>query len=100
MSVERRMVAWYFADANCVRGDAVDKRSHKRSIAKEFKQLPDRARFPDYYDVIPEPMSLEVIKRKLDSNSFATPAAFFHDLHLIFLNAKHCELSSLLATRS
>ena len=40
----------------------VSRLPHRRPISQVFKSLPDRNSFPEYYKIIPEPMSLDVVK--------------------------------------
>jgi hypothetical protein len=52
--------------------------------------------FPDYYETIKVPMSLEMVQAKLDDSSYETLREVFNDLGQIFNNAKRCRLVSSL----
>jgi chromatin structure-remodeling complex subunit RSC1/2 len=56
-----------------------------------FRQLPDRKIYADYFEAIPEPECLDNVSTRLGEGGFEHPEEFFKQLHLVFLNAKHCE---------
>lgn len=62
-----------------------------RDLAEIFCQLPDREMYADYYVAISEPECLDNIAVELGEQKYASPEAFFGQLQLVFLNAKHCE---------
>ena len=43
---------------------------------------------PDYYDVIKQPMCLQMIKEKVDASAYKDWRAFEKDVLLIFANAR------------
>jgi hypothetical protein len=74
--------------------------------------LPDKKLFPDYYQVIPEPICLNMIsvrvtvlypsdpmsdcsharfQNRLKKNQYKTPEDFLRDMQLVFLNAQFCK---------
>ncbi|CCH41773.1 Chromatin structure-remodeling complex subunit [Wickerhamomyces ciferrii] len=55
-------------------------------IAPIFNTMPDKKLYPDYYDVITTPTSLQSIKKRL--NIYHTPNDFIKDLAQIVWNAK------------
>ncbi|BFZ58587.1 hypothetical protein PYCC9005_005651 [Savitreella phatthalungensis] len=61
--------------------------SKGRQLARVFEELPDRKDYPDYYDIIKLPMSLETVSRKLKSKAYTDLAAFAADLRQVFHNA-------------
>ncbi|CAG8467825.1 18250_t:CDS:10 [Acaulospora morrowiae] len=63
-----------------------DKRG--RRIARLFTSLPDRKRYPDYYEEIKRPISLEIIKKKIERNDYQDEGELKADLELMFENAK------------
>jgi protein polybromo-1 len=63
-----------------------------RYLAKAFRELPDQAMYPNYFDIIRQPMCLSVIKEKLDQSSYKDWAAFEKDILLIFANARQYNL--------
>ncbi|KAG8678166.1 hypothetical protein FRC08_018011, partial [Ceratobasidium sp. 394] len=60
-----------------------------RLVAEMFKELPDRTTWADYYQVIPEPRALNVIKDKLEKGKYKTAEVLHSDLELVFANAIH-----------
>ncbi|RIB06835.1 hypothetical protein C2G38_2007116 [Gigaspora rosea] len=57
-------------------------------MAKLFNTLPDRRHYPDYYEEIKKPISLEMIKKKIDRKEYPDNESFESDLDLMFENAK------------
>lgn len=55
-------------------------------IAPIFNTMPDKKLYPDYYDIITTPTSLNSIKKRL--NAYTTPNEFIKDLAQIVWNAK------------
>ncbi|WWD20801.1 hypothetical protein CI109_105278 [Kwoniella shandongensis] len=62
-----------------------------RKLADIFRELPDKELYEDYYEAIPEPECLDNIATQLANQIYPNPELFFKQLHLVFLNAKHCE---------
>ncbi|WWC72663.1 uncharacterized protein I206_106627 [Kwoniella pini CBS 10737] len=60
-----------------------------RRMSDIFRELPDREDYEDYYQAIPEPECLDNISTQLGAQAYVNSEAFFKQLHLIFLNAKH-----------
>ncbi|ORX41076.1 Bromodomain-containing protein [Kockovaella imperatae] len=58
------------------------------SMAEPFIKLPNKRSFPDYYETIPHPISLEMVHARLQSSSYETLGAVCSDLGQIFWNAK------------
>jgi hypothetical protein len=56
-------------------------------------QAEQQRSFPDYYETIKHPMSLEMVHQKLVSKSYETVKDVVADLGQIFNNAKRCELT-------
>ncbi|TPP39754.1 Protein polybromo-1 [Fasciola gigantica] len=54
-----------------------------------FIHLPSREEYPDYYQIIPEPIDLTMIKRKMDENHYSAHQEMVSDLRLMFNNARH-----------
>ncbi|CAG8536798.1 6105_t:CDS:10 [Acaulospora colombiana] len=59
-----------------------------RRIARLFTSLPDKKRYPDYYEEIKKPISLEIIKKKIERNDYQDERELKVDLELMFENAK------------
>ncbi|KAL5112565.1 Protein polybromo-1 [Taenia crassiceps] len=53
-----------------------------------FMILPSKEDYPDYYEVIQEPIDLTMIKERMDSNKYPTHQAMVADLRLMFNNAR------------
>ncbi|WVW80738.1 hypothetical protein I302_102724 [Kwoniella bestiolae CBS 10118] len=60
-----------------------------RKMSDIFRDLPDKVEYEDYYQAIPEPECLDNIATHLGAQTYSIPEAFFKQLHLVFLNAKH-----------
>ncbi|KAH9816145.1 Bromodomain-containing protein [Melampsora americana] len=63
-----------------------DQDGRLRSIA--FMDLPSATEYPDYYQWIKRPLSLNQIKQKLDQLAYPTQDKFIADMRLVFNNAK------------
>ena len=49
----------------------------------------DGAQIPDYYKIIPNPMDLSTVEKKLKSNRYRKLDTFIEDVNQIFLNCQH-----------
>ena len=58
-----------------------------RALAPIFEQLPTPAELPDYYELIPEPVDLVGIDRRLRDGGYADLPAFQADVELMWANA-------------
>ena len=54
----------------------------------EFRELPNRARFADYYRMIKKPIALSQIKAKIKTGQYRTMLAMQKDVQLMCGNAK------------
>ncbi|KAL5013533.1 hypothetical protein ScPMuIL_007803 [Solemya velum] len=54
-----------------------------------FMELPSRTDYPDYFDVILNPVDLNLIENKIKNEKYSTEHALVSDLMLMFNNAKH-----------
>ncbi|KAK4687188.1 hypothetical protein P7C73_g2928, partial [Tremellales sp. Uapishka_1] len=63
-----------------------DKDGH--SLSYHFTKLPNKRAFPDYFEIIKHPMSLEMVQAKLDASAYETLRDVCNDLSQIFNNAK------------
>ncbi|KAG8895784.1 hypothetical protein FRB99_000351 [Tulasnella sp. 403] len=79
-AVERGMKLW-----NAVK---LAKDSDGRPLSVDFLKLPSKRQYPDYYVFIKQPISLEEIKAKLDTNSYGSFKAVKTDFDIMFTNAK------------
>ncbi|KAH9964614.1 hypothetical protein BC827DRAFT_1188416 [Russula dissimulans] len=59
----------------------------KRVLAELFLELVDKNAWADYYQVIPQPRSLNAISNKLQAGSYNDPLEVYEDLSLVFWNA-------------
>ncbi|KAI0932780.1 hypothetical protein AcV5_004095 [Taiwanofungus camphoratus] len=59
----------------------------KRRLVDMFLELPDKASWPEYYQVIPEPRCINGVKMDLERNKYKDPSDVYTDLSLVFLNA-------------
>ncbi|EPQ61248.1 hypothetical protein GLOTRDRAFT_135767 [Gloeophyllum trabeum ATCC 11539] len=61
----------------------------KRRLCDMFRELPDREAWPEYYDIIPQPRSMNGVQEKLKKNSYRNVMDAYEDLNLVFLNAMY-----------
>ncbi|KAI5953338.1 hypothetical protein KGF54_002709 [Candida jiufengensis] len=57
-----------------------------RLLIKHFDKLPDSKNYPDYYNLIKNPMSLAEIRIKVRSRKYTDVDQFINDLDLMFAN--------------
>lgn len=50
-------------------------------------ELPDKKEYPDYYDEISTPISMQQIKKKIDNAGYVSMVQFKQDFYLMFANA-------------
>ncbi|KAK3800671.1 hypothetical protein RRG08_003077 [Elysia crispata] len=60
-----------------------------RLLRPIFMVLPSRKDYPDYYQVIMEPVDMTMIEAKLKSDKYPSEQALLSDLELMFNNARH-----------
>ncbi|PAA51159.1 hypothetical protein BOX15_Mlig031323g1, partial [Macrostomum lignano] len=60
-----------------------------RLLREIFVKLPPKNEYPMYYEVIPEPIDLTIIRAKIDARKYETHHQLVSDLKLMFANAKH-----------
>lgn len=53
-----------------------------------FMQLPSKKEYPDYYDVITNPIDMSMIEQKIKGNQYPNPQALLSDFELMFNNAR------------
>merc|ERR1712155_299915 len=66
-------------------GDASDP---DRMLNTVFQLLPSKRRYPEYFEVITEPMDLKMVAEKIQKNKYKEIAELEKDLQLIFTNAR------------
>ncbi|XP_022095945.1 protein polybromo-1-like isoform X3 [Acanthaster planci] len=59
-----------------------------RNISLIFRKLPPRSQFPDYYDIIKNPIDMKVIAKNIRSGRYASLSDLEKDLLLMVKNAK------------
>lgn len=62
---------------------------YKRHLTDAFLELPDKEEWADYYEIIPQPRSLNIVHAKLQAENYDNCLAAYADLALVFLNALH-----------
>ncbi|KZS91702.1 hypothetical protein SISNIDRAFT_413701 [Sistotremastrum niveocremeum HHB9708] len=60
-----------------------------RKLAEIFMELPDKEDWPDYYEAIPEPRSINGIRESLAKGSYKKAEEVYADLMLVTLNAEY-----------
>ncbi|BGP38588.1 hypothetical protein JCM10450v2_002537 [Rhodotorula kratochvilovae] len=58
-----------------------------RNYAENFQVLPDRNLWPDYYQLIVEPMAFETVRARVQKGHYKTVEPFYQDVMTIFENA-------------
>src|SRR6266702_2238736 len=71
----------YKAIMNCT-----DENGRKRCDL--FRELPDKREYPDYYRIIPLPIALSHIRKRINSHQYKTVTGFRDDVRLMFTNAR------------
>jgi hypothetical protein len=62
---------------------------HRGNICSPaFMRLPSKRHYPDYYDIIPQPICLDDIKKKIDEDEYPLLDEVRQDFELCFTNAK------------
>ncbi|KIL71554.1 hypothetical protein M378DRAFT_174801 [Amanita muscaria Koide BX008] len=59
-----------------------------RTLSTEFLKRPPKRIYPDYYQIIQQPIALEDIKKQLDNDAYQSLEAVRVDFELCFMNAK------------
>ncbi|CAE6432079.1 unnamed protein product [Rhizoctonia solani] len=57
-------------------------------LATEFKKLPSKRHYPDYFELIKQPIAFDDIRAKLDAHGYASLDQVKADFDLCFRNAK------------
>uniref|UniRef100_A0A5S6Q9E8 Protein polybromo-1 n=1 Tax=Trichuris muris TaxID=70415 RepID=A0A5S6Q9E8_TRIMR len=63
--------------------------SDGRRLSIAFMEKPSKKKYPDYYQVIPEPIDLRTIRASIEADRYASSNAMAADFDLLFENAKH-----------
>ena len=64
-----------------------------RAVAGIFMDLPAREMYPDYYQLISVPMSLQLIRQKIETGGYSRDSSLFEsDVLLMFANARRYNL--------
>ncbi|KAI4525750.1 hypothetical protein K525DRAFT_190786 [Schizophyllum commune Loenen D] len=66
---------------------AVTGAPRKRRLVEMFMELVDREAWPQYYQYVPAPRSIEDTQRSLDANKYHNAIDVYTDLSLVFWNA-------------
>ncbi|KAI0656799.1 SNF2 family N-terminal domain-containing protein [Cubamyces menziesii] len=53
-----------------------------------FRELPDRREYPDYYQLIKQPIALSTIRKRISSHYYKNVLDFREDMRLMFNNAR------------
>jgi ATP-dependent helicase STH1/SNF2 len=59
-----------------------------RKRCELFRDLPDRRDYPDYYELIKQPIAISQIKKRTNSNHYKNVQSFRSDWKLMFSNAR------------
>jgi ATP-dependent helicase STH1/SNF2 len=66
--------------------DVTDEDGRDRS--ELFMELPDKREYRDYYAIIKRPISLEMIRKRINGNHYTSLQGFKEDFRTIFQNAR------------
>ena len=66
---------------------AVTGAPRKRRLVEMFMELVDREAWPQYYQYVPAPRSIEDTQRSLDASKYHNAIDVYTDLSLVFWNA-------------
>lgn len=58
-------------------------------LSAPFERLPDIREYPDYFNTISEPISLDEIRKKIKQRKYKDVQQFIDDMKLMFANAKY-----------
>ncbi|EIW65238.1 uncharacterized protein TRAVEDRAFT_68776 [Trametes versicolor FP-101664 SS1] len=61
---------------------------HGRKRSDLFRELPDRREYPDYYQLIKQPIALSTIRKRISSHYYKNVLDFREDMRLMFKNAR------------
>jgi len=53
-----------------------------------FRELPDKREYPDYYRIIPSPIALSHIRKRINTHQYKVVTSFRDDVRLMFTNAR------------
>lgn len=86
-SVEETMSSQFVSITKCVIGlkDPDTKRRH----SDIFRERPCKATYPDYYEMIENPIAINDIMRKCRADQYSLVKEFIADWELMFINAKN-----------
>ncbi|KAL7285940.1 LOW QUALITY PROTEIN: hypothetical protein ACG7TL_001055 [Trametes sanguinea] len=59
-----------------------------RKRSELFRELPDRREYPDYYQLIKQPIALSTIRKRISSHYYKNVLDFREDMRLMFNNAR------------
>jgi len=71
----------YSAVTGCVDEDG-------RKRCELFREPPSKKLYPDYYQIVPQPIALSTIRKRMNSGTYKDVAAFRDDVRLMWSNAK------------
>ncbi|KAF9179331.1 hypothetical protein BGZ51_006999 [Haplosporangium sp. Z 767] len=65
-----------------------DEEEGPRRRCELFLHLPSKKEYPEYYQIILRPIAMDIIKKRMRSVHYKTPAQFRDDFHQMFQNAR------------
>jgi ATP-dependent helicase STH1/SNF2 len=65
-----------------------DEDDEQRNVIDPFVSLPPKAHYPDYYMVIPRPIAMNMIKKKIDREEYSSLKEFRDDIRTLCNNAR------------
>jgi ATP-dependent helicase STH1/SNF2 len=93
----QKVVNLVYEALNDLEEESVDPDIPNRGIIDPFIELPDKWDYPDYYQLIKNPICMNQIKKKINKKEYQSVRQFRQDLGLLCNNCRHYnEDSSLL----
>ena len=73
---------------NDLEEESTDEEIPNRGIIDPFIELPDKWDYPDYYQIIKNPVCMNQIKKKINKKEYPSPKPFFHDIRTLCNNCR------------
>ena len=75
------------SDASAASSDS-DDGPVMRAVIPPFLVRPDKRMYPDYYQLIQNPIAMDMIQKRIDSSTYQSLREFQKDVHLLCTNAR------------
>lgn len=85
----QKIVNVVYEALNDLEEESSDPEIPNRGIIDPFIELPDKLDYPDYYQLIKNPICMNQIKKKINKKEYQTLKQFHQDLGLLCNNCRH-----------